>query len=441
MEISAELEMGYYIYEKVGKVPNDWIVKEIQDLVERTTETIDPLKCKATYDYVGLENILPNQFTRVGKGKSNETSTIKVIFKKGDLLYGKLRPYLNKVWIADINGVGSTEFLVFGKNENTEWIYFNLQLKRFLNFTTSVTAGTQHPRASWRDVKRYKFAIPKSQPEQRAITTILSKVDKTIKAVRNTIQTAENLKKSLMQNLLTGKLKPDGTRRKEEEFKESKIGLIPKNWEIRTIKDLSTQVTDGEHYTPERSDSGYYLLSARNIKNSYLDLSKVDYVNEKVLQKIQRRCNPKAGDIFISCSGTIGNVCIVPEGINAGMVRSVALVKLKRDEIEPEYTELVLQSFPLQNQMKVAVASSVQGNIFQGAIQKLKIAYPPNKKERDAITNKITSISILIKQKQFKIKTLQRLKKSLMQNLLTGKIRVDVDKINEIISKTKNQES
>ena len=227
-----------------------------------------------------------------------------------------------------------------------------------------------------------------------------------------------------MQNMLTGKLKPDGTWRSEQEFQETKIGLLPKSWNVKTVKDISTQVTDGEHTTPERSESGYHLLSARNVKNSYLDLSNVDYVQEKELKRIQKRCNPEHGDILISCSGTIGNVCIVPMGTNAGMVRSAALVKLNKDKIEPEYAELVLQSFNLQNQMKVSVASSVQGNIFQGAIKKLRIPYPTSKDERNLITGKINVFKNLITEKQTKIQTLQCLKKSLMQNLLTGKVRL-----------------
>lgn len=271
---------------------------------------------------------------------------------------------------------------------------------------------------------KFKIQYPENPFEQTAIATILSKVDEAIAATQNSIKAAEKLKKALMQNLLTGKLKPDGSLRTEDEFYETKIGLLPKNWEVKTVKELSTQVTDGEHTTPERADSGYYLLSARNIKNGFLDLSNVDYVGEKELKRIQKRCNPQHGDILISCSGTIGNVCMVPDGLNAGMVRSTALVKLKTNEIEPDFAELVFQSFLLQNQMKVSVASSVQGNIFQGAIKKLKMPYPASQSERIQIAEKIKNFNSISSEKQNKIQMLQRLKKSLMQNLLTGKVRL-----------------
>jgi type I restriction enzyme S subunit len=167
-------------------------------------------------------------------------------------------------------------------------------------------------------------------------------------------------------------------------------------------------------------------LSARNIKNGYLSLDDVDYIPEKELRRIQKRCNPQAGDILISCSGTIGNVCIVPDGFIGGMVRSAALVKLNSDKIESQFAELLILSHYLQNQMKVAVASSVQGNIFQGAIKKLRMFYPHDKQERLAITERLYLFNKEIASMQDKIIVLERLKKSLMQNLLTGKTKMNV---------------
>ncbi len=197
----------FYEDEKFGKVPKGWEVKSIDELVNRKKDTIDPIKSKKIYDYVGLEHIAQSEFIRVGKGKSNETLALKVVFDKGDLLYGKLRPYLNKVWLADISGVGSTEFLVFEQNEFIEWVYFNLQSKRFLDFTSSMTAGTQHPRASWRDVKRFQVIKPTNYDELKIISHIILKTEKDKEGKQTKIQTLQRLKKSLMQNLLTGKVR------------------------------------------------------------------------------------------------------------------------------------------------------------------------------------------------------------------------------------------
>lgn len=338
-----------------------------------------------------------------------------------------------EIFIAKPGILASTMVKLEFDESEIDRAYYSYSFQYLEYFLKAKTAGSGIPHADKGVIKKLDFFKP-PKLEQTAIAAILAKVDAGLAATESSIRAAEKLKQALMQNLLTGKLRPDGSWRTGEEFEETKIGMLPKEWQVKTVKEISTLVTDGEHQTPERSESGYYLLSARNIKNGYLDLSNVDYVPEKELLRIQKRCNPQPGDILISCSGTIGNVCIVPDGLNAGMVRSAALVKLNRELIEPEFAELIFQSFSLQNQMKVSVASSVQGNIFQGAIKKLRIPYPVTQEERMAIVSKINAFSSSVKQKQAKIATLQRLKKSLMQNLLTGKVRLSPATIDQLLA-------
>ena len=315
-------------------------------------------------------------------------------------------------------------------NKYSDSLFIKYWLEANTNQLIRFAQGTTFKEIRARSLGNLRIKVPNPFTErgvekQKAIAKILSKVDEAIASVQNCIASAERLKKSLMQNLLTGKMKPDGIFRTPEEFYiDEKFGKVPVGWEVKKVQELSIQVTDGEHQTPERTETGYYLLSARNIKNGYLSLDDVDYIPEKELRRIQKRCNPQAGDILISCSGTIGNVCIVPDGFIGGMVRSAALVKLNNDKIESQFAELMFQSHYLQNQMKVAVASSVQGNIFQGAIKKLRMFYPHDKQERLAITKRLYQFNREIASMQDKIIVLERLKKSLMQNLLTGKVIV-----------------
>lgn len=197
----------FYNDEKFGKVPVEWEVKRIDDISERITDVIDPTKTKEVYDYIGLEHIVPDKFIRCGKGYSNETVALKVKFEKGDLLYGKLRPYLNKVFISDISGVGSTEFIVLRNNKFTNWVYLNFQLQRFLDYTKSMTAGTQHPRASWKDIKHYQVCVPKNEIERKMIEERILSLEKYRFSQQELVITHEHLKKSLMQYLLTGKIR------------------------------------------------------------------------------------------------------------------------------------------------------------------------------------------------------------------------------------------
>ncbi|MCV5580666.1 restriction endonuclease subunit S, partial [Escherichia coli] len=76
------------------------------------------------------------------------------------------------------------------------------------------------------------------------------------------------------------------------------------------LQSVSTKITDGEHKTPKRETAGKFLLSARNIQDGYIKLADVDYVGDAEFQKLRNRCDPDYGDILISCSGSIGRVCL-----------------------------------------------------------------------------------------------------------------------------------
>src|SRR5690606_38110543 len=119
------------------------------------------------------------------------------------------------------------------------------------HFITRATGTTRYT-LSKSDFKSLEFEYPENPAEQTAIATLLSKVDEAIAATQNSIKAAEKLKKALMQNLLTGKLKPDGSWRTEDELMSTKYGYAFKAWKYCKINDLIkegyiTKVQDGNH--------------------------------------------------------------------------------------------------------------------------------------------------------------------------------------------------
>jgi type I restriction enzyme S subunit len=150
-----------------------------------------------------------------------------------------------------------------------------------------------------------------------------------------------------------------------------------RGWEVVDMDSVATKVTDGEHATPKRSDSGYLLLSARNIRNRTLDLSNVDHVEQAEFDRIYRRCNPAQGDILISCSGSIGRVTMVRTAEPFVLVRSVALIKPNTKRIDASYLEQYLLTDHMQATMNNSAKSSSQANLFTGPIKALPVMLPP----------------------------------------------------------------
>ena len=195
----------FYTDEKFGKVPKGWEVKFVKQLCERRNESFEPSQTNEILDYIGLEHIISDKYRISGSGKSSDTKSTKLKFYEGDLLYGKLRPYLNKIWIAQFAGVCSTDIIVLESQNFSDWLYFNLQTVKFLNYTQSVTAGTQHPRARWKDICRFQVICPTDENVKIEIENSLNSLEAVFDDKTNKIQKLERLKKALMQNLLTGK--------------------------------------------------------------------------------------------------------------------------------------------------------------------------------------------------------------------------------------------
>ena len=149
------------------------------------------------------------------------------------------------------------------------------------------------------------------------------------------------------------------------------------------LEDVCSLITDGEHQTPLRSDSGVKLLSARNIRNGKLDFSDVDFVPMEEFARIGRRCAPVRGDVLISCSGSIGRVAVVDTDEPLAMVRSAAMARPIQAKVRPFYLEILLRSRHLQQCMQKSANASSQANLFQGKIRALPV-FLPSLEEQDA---------------------------------------------------------
>lgn len=191
------------------------------------------------------------------------------------------------------------------------------------------------------------------------------------------------------------------------------IDCNTKNWPIITLEELAELITDGEHSTPKRCDKGIYLLSARNILNHSLKLDDVDYIDEAEYDRISKRVIPKAGDILLSCSGSVGRCCMAPMEIKFQLVRSVALIRFK-SEISPIFAEYMITSDWFQRQINSLKTASSQANLFQGRIKKLK-GFVPDMNLQYEFIKVVNQINKLKSDVQKSIDETQLLMDSLMQ--------------------------
>lgn len=192
---------------------------------------------------------------------------------------------------------------------------------------------------------------------------------------------------------------------------------LPEGWEWTQVLDISMKVTDGEHSTPLRTESGYYLLSARNVTNEGINLDKVDYVGGEEFQRIRKRCDPQKGDVLISCSGSVGRVCLVDKDDEYCMVRSAALVKQNHDNLLGQYLVYSLRAPFVQTQIIEKSRSTAQSNLFLGKIKELVFPLPPLE-EQKAIVEKVNQLMAYCDELEERVKQSQVHAEQLMQSVL-----------------------
>jgi len=184
----------------------EWKRMHFGDVVTLGKDKFDPKKENSLEECIELEHIEQSTSTVDGSTSTKEATSTKSKFEKNDILFGKLRPYLRKYWLADRAGVCSTEIWVFKTNSSfmlPEYLLQVVQLNSFIDVANK-SSGTHMPRADWNVVKDFIIPVP-SLSEQKVIADVLSSVQGQIHKLQKRVNILKEEKRALMQQLLTGK--------------------------------------------------------------------------------------------------------------------------------------------------------------------------------------------------------------------------------------------
>ena len=195
-----------YKQSELGEIPEDWEVLPFGLLAKPNSTRINPKLYDGGDFCIELEHISQGGGYLTGSTQTSSTSSLKSVFEEGDVLFGKLRAYLKKYWLARKSGVCSTEIWVLRAEQQKSisgFVFFVVQTDRFIE-EASEAYGTHMPRSDWKVVSELPIATP-SIEEQTAIATILSDMDEEIQALEHRLNKTRQIKQGMMQELLTGK--------------------------------------------------------------------------------------------------------------------------------------------------------------------------------------------------------------------------------------------
>ncbi len=192
---------------EIGKIPESWETAYLGDICKPRKEQVIP---EVDDLYIGLEHIDSGDVNLSRRGTGQEVRSLKNRFYPSDILYGKLRPYLDKAVIADLEGVCSTDILVLNifASINSVYLVNILHTNRFLSYAIDNTSGTNHPRTSWDAVRKFQIPHP-SLPEQQNIADFLSAVDQKIELEQKKRDLYQELFEAMLDKLMLGEIRVD----------------------------------------------------------------------------------------------------------------------------------------------------------------------------------------------------------------------------------------
>lgn len=246
------------------------------DIAELKKIIVNPKKIEKI-NYIGLENIEKNLLNINSISSSEELKSSKFAFKKGDILFGKLRPYLRKIYLSKIDGVCSTDIWVINLKKNCnfskEFLFYLIADKKFIQYANQSSKGTSLPRADWKYVQNYKIQNFTSI-EKDKISKFLKIFDDEIELILNQNNTLEKISTNLFEKLFSNSFYENKNINKWSKGNLSdliirvKDKLKDKKLRVLTAINIGELVYSDEYFNKQ--------VYSKNISN-YIKVSKFDF--------------------------------------------------------------------------------------------------------------------------------------------------------------------
>ncbi len=391
------------------------IAQEVRILIEPSGKEIVP--------YIGLEHISQGDLSLIGQGLSSDAASTKKVFKKGDILFGTLRPYFRKVVRPNFDGVCSTDISVLkAKKGNSQGFLFYLVASQpFIDFASVISNGTKMPRAKWNVLAKTEWHLPEPK-EQHCIASILSAYDDLIENNNRRIALLEQMAEQIYKEWFVRMRFPGY---QNTEFEKG----VPKGWEVKSIKDFGKVVTGK---TPSTSNSGYFggkfpFIKTPDMHGNIFVLQTEETLTEDGFNSQKSQALP-ANSICVSCIGTGGVVSITPSVCMTNQQINSLILKNK---MELEFLFFTLRGLKTMIEMFGSTGATMT-NLSKGKFENLKFIKPKDEfiekfcLSTKPILNEIKNLS----QQQI---TLKQIRDLLLPRLISGKLKVNELKEFELV--------
>lgn len=409
------------------EIPVDWDVEKIGDVAQKTKGTKPntlyevPDSDRLPYLTISASKGEVSQWAQADDGKRVSDGQVLMVWDGASS---------GTVFKSTDGIIGSTlaSFTFDDDSFDSDFAYYFLSYYEDRISTLTEGTGISHVPRDFTEI----FQVLKPPiSEQRRIADVLSLVEELIQQTNEMIEKYQEFRDGVLQDIIGGENKNTDT-------KTIRVGPIkydiPAHWEVYSVSELLADEKKAIRGGPagsrikkeDRADSGYKLYFQENIINSDFDY-RDDYITEEKFQELSDM-EPVPGDILVTLTGNVGECAVFPEDADRGIYESnVMRIRVDQSRCTPSYLcELLDKSKIIDDQIRAMSHGGTRKKINNKIVKSVSVPIPP-KKEQERIVDILSTIDYRIELEQFLLEKQQSLKRSLMQDLLTGDVRVSPD--------------
>lgn len=458
-------------------LPENWSETSIGEVVALAGDRADPAQAEGV-PFLGLEHIEAHSTRILEPGDAADMKSSSPRFKAGDVLYSRLRPYLNKVCVPDFDGLCSGEIYVLRPEAGivSDFLKFRINSFDFVDFAKHLDNGDR-PRVKYDEVSQFRFGLPPSKEQQRILSVLeptLAKIDEAEEALERVRCNLDRYRASVLKAACEGRLVPTEAEHARQENRDyepasellkriliarreawekaqleayaKKDKTPPKDWKSRyaepqapntsdlpelpegwcwvSATQICAQVVDCHNKTAPYSGQGIPLIRTTNIRGGKIDLQQTKFVTETTYNHWSRRCPPEPGDILFTREAPMGEAGIVPDGARLCMGQRMMLLRASGGILN-HYLLIALGSPDMMNHIFHNSIGTGVKHLRVRDVEGLPIPLPPFAEQQEIVSEVERLISVHCELERFVAVNRQRchtLRQSLLKHAFSGKL-------------------
>ena len=402
--------------EWIGNVPEHWNVVKIKYLMNEKKKTYDMnLNCGS----ISFGKVIYKDDEKIPLS----TKKAYQVVEKGNFLVNPLNLNYDlkslRIALSDLNVVVSSGYIVLDILRDINKPYLNYLLHRFdVAFMKTLGAGVRQT-LNYTDISECELIEPPIEEQQKIASFLDTKTEQLIELLKERKQIVIN--EAVIKGIdKTVTMKDSGV---------EWIGDIPEHWEVKKLKYVVKKIGDIDHNMPTSVSSGKPYLMTGDIleKASLINFLDCKQISEKDFLKLSQKIKPVIGDLIFARYATIGTVCYVDIEKDFLVSYSCVTIKPNKEKIIGKYLFYFFKSNIFTKEVSIYINSNTQGNIGIDSLYKTRLVLPQLQKQQqivEYIENQTLKIDNAIDLQQKQIDKLKEYKTSLIDSVVTGKVRV-----------------